>query len=170
MMQNSGPTGSSSRLVEPGLEFLPGPVVHADLAAAPALAAANEDRAAARVEVGLGERERFVDPQAGAPEHDDQPAQPLAVQRVAGGAHDRDDLLDRRRIGRVAHALVARRAAGVEAGHRRWRATAAGGIEHLRHRVLPRTVAMRRRCQLRWWPSRKQQSSEARTLPGPHRP
>ena len=81
MTQNSGPTGSSRRTVEPRLELFPGPVVHADLAAAPALAAADEHRAAARVEVGLGERERFVDAQPGAPEHHDQPAQPPAVRR-----------------------------------------------------------------------------------------
>jgi hypothetical protein len=57
-----------------------------------------------------------VDAQAGAPEHDDQPTEPLAVGAIAGGAHDRDDLLDGRRIGRVAKSLVARRAPGVEAG------------------------------------------------------
>jgi hypothetical protein len=52
-------------------------VVHAELAAAAALAAAYARRAAARVEVGLAECERFVDAQTGAPEHDDQRAQPL---------------------------------------------------------------------------------------------
>ena len=52
-------------------------------------------------------------------------------------AHDGDDLLDRRRIGRVAHALVAWRTPGVESGHRGRRSTAAGGIEqHLRHDAL----------------------------------
>ena len=81
MTQNSGPTGSSRRSVEPRLQLLPGPLVHADLAAAAALAAAHEQRAAAGVEVGLGERERLVDPQPGAPEHDDQAAQPPAVAR-----------------------------------------------------------------------------------------
>jgi hypothetical protein len=81
--------------LEPGRELFPGPVVHADLAAPAALAAADEQRSAARVEVGLGERERLVDAQAGAPEHDDQAAQPAAVDAVAGTAHDGDDLLDR---------------------------------------------------------------------------
>ena len=47
------------------VELLPRPVVHADFAAADALAAADEDRAAAGVEVGLGEGERFVDAQPG---------------------------------------------------------------------------------------------------------
>src|SRR5215216_2673884 len=47
--------------VEPGRELFPGPVVHPDLAAAAALAAPHQQRAAARVEVGLGERERLAD-------------------------------------------------------------------------------------------------------------
>jgi len=47
-----------------------------------------------------------VDPQAGAPEHDDQSAQAIAVSGLAGFAHHGDDLLDPRRIGRVAHPLV----------------------------------------------------------------
>jgi hypothetical protein len=46
--------------------------------------------------------------------HDDQAAQPAAVDAVAGAAHDGHDLLDRRWIRRVAHPLVARRPAGVE--------------------------------------------------------
>ena len=100
------------------LKLLPGPVVHADFAAAAALAAADEDCAAAGVEVGFGERERFVDAQPGAPEHDDQPAQAEAVGRGAGLAHDGDDLLDGRRIGGIAPALVARRSAREEARHR----------------------------------------------------
>ena len=117
-MQNSGPTGSSTRTVSHWLELFPGPVVHADLAAAAALAAADEHCAAAGVEVGLGERERFVDAQPGAPEHDDQPAYPQAVRRGAGLSHDGDDLLDGGWIGGIAAALVARRSAGVEARHR----------------------------------------------------
>src|SRR5919106_3113289 len=71
--------------LEPGRELLPGPVVHADLAAAAALAAAHRQRPAARVQVGFGERERLADAQAGAPEHDDQPAQSAAVSAVPGG-------------------------------------------------------------------------------------
>jgi hypothetical protein len=69
--------------LEPGLELLPHPVVHAHLAAPAALAAPHQQRSAAGVEVGLGERERLADPQAGAPEHDDQAAQPTAVDTVA---------------------------------------------------------------------------------------
>jgi hypothetical protein len=54
----------------------------------------------------LCERERFVDTQAAAPEHDDQRAQAPPVAVLPGEAHDRDDLLDRRRVGRVAHPLI----------------------------------------------------------------
>jgi hypothetical protein len=61
MTQNSGPMGSSRRRWSQGLKFLPAPVVHADLAPAPALAAADQQRAAALVEIGLGKRERFLD-------------------------------------------------------------------------------------------------------------
>jgi hypothetical protein len=72
--------------LEPGLKLLPGPVVHADLAAAAALAAPDKQRPAPRIQVGLGERERLVDAQPGAPQHDDQAAQPAAVDAVAGAA------------------------------------------------------------------------------------
>jgi hypothetical protein len=95
-----------------GLELLPRPVVHSNLAAAATLAASHQQRPAARVQVGLGERERLVDAQPGAPAHDDQPAQPAAVHAVSGAAHDGHDLLDRRRVRGVAHRLVARRPAG----------------------------------------------------------
>jgi hypothetical protein len=52
---------------------------------------------------------------------------------VASEPHDRDDLLDRRRVGWVADALVTRRAPGVVARHGRRRTTPAGGIEHYGH-------------------------------------
>jgi hypothetical protein len=71
-------------------------------------------RPAARIEVGLGERERLTDPQASAPQHNDQATQPAAVDTVTGVAHHSDDLLDRRRIGQVAHPVVARRPRGVK--------------------------------------------------------
>jgi hypothetical protein len=45
---------------EPGLEFVPGPVVHADLTATAALAATHQHRAAPRIEVRLAEWERLV--------------------------------------------------------------------------------------------------------------
>jgi hypothetical protein len=49
--------------LEPWVELLPAPAVHADLAALAALAAAHQDRPAGTVKVALGERERFADPQ-----------------------------------------------------------------------------------------------------------
>jgi hypothetical protein len=64
---------------QPVVELFPGPVVHADFEAAAAFAAADEHCAVAGVEVSLCERERFVDAQPGAPEHDDQPAHTQAV-------------------------------------------------------------------------------------------
>src|SRR3954451_6916889 len=86
----------SDRQLDPGLEpwfeLLPRPVVHAHLTAPAALAAPHQQRPAARIEIGLGERERLADPQASAPEHDDQPAQPVAVDAVTSVAHHADDL------------------------------------------------------------------------------
>jgi hypothetical protein len=40
---------------------VPSPCVHADLAAAPALAAPDQERPAAVIEIAFGERERFLD-------------------------------------------------------------------------------------------------------------
>jgi hypothetical protein len=91
----------------------------------------DEHGPAAFVQIALGERERLVDPQAGAPEHDDQSAQAIAVSGLAGFAHHGDDLLDPRRIGRVADPLVSRRAPGVVAGHRRRRAPTSRPVEIL---------------------------------------
>jgi hypothetical protein len=53
----------------PDRELQPGgrPVVHADLAPASTLATTHQYGAAARVEIGLGERERLADPQPGTP-------------------------------------------------------------------------------------------------------
>jgi hypothetical protein len=120
--------------IEPGLEFIPAPRVHADLAAAPALTAPDQERAAALIEICFRERERLLDAQPGSPQDDDQTAKSPAVRAVAGLAHHRDDLLHLGRIGRIPQAPVARRTAGVESGHRRRRATSAGAIEQrLRH-------------------------------------
>jgi hypothetical protein len=51
----------------PGLDLLPRPAVHPDLATLVALAMAHQHGAATRVEVGLSERERFADPQPCSP-------------------------------------------------------------------------------------------------------
>jgi hypothetical protein len=82
--------------------LFPAPAVHADLAALAALAAANKDCPAATVKIALSQRERLADPQARAPEHDDQAAQSVSGRAVAGCAHDPDDLLGRRWVGGVA--------------------------------------------------------------------
>src|SRR3954452_24531065 len=110
-------------------EAAPGPVVHADLAAATALAAADEQRAAPRIELRLAEGEGLMDPQARAQQHDDQRAQPGGVDPGAGVSHDGDDLRHGGWVGRVALALVAGRAASVEARHGGRRPRAAGRIE-----------------------------------------
>ncbi len=104
--------------LDPWLQLLPCPAVHPDLTAFPAFALAHEDRTANRIKVGLGERERFADPKSGAPQDDDERAEPDPVDIITCGAHDRDDLLDRRRIRRIAQALVVGRATLVEARER----------------------------------------------------
>src|SRR5687768_16819034 len=69
---------------EPGSQLLPAPGIHADLAAATALAVAHEQRPARRVEVALAQRQRLRNAQSAAPEHHDQSAQPVAMAVVAG--------------------------------------------------------------------------------------
>jgi hypothetical protein len=58
-----------------------------------------KQRPAPEVEVVLGERERFVNPQSAAPEHDDHCAQAPAVTVTGGVTHHGDDLLHR--VGRL---------------------------------------------------------------------
>jgi hypothetical protein len=113
------------------------------VAALASLAAPHEDASGGRVEVAFGEIERLADAQPGAPEKDDQRAGAQAVDGGAGVAHDRDDLFDRRRVRRIAAALVTRRTACVMTGHRGRRARAPGRIEQRcsRHTAsLPRRV------------------------------
>jgi hypothetical protein len=108
--------------LEPRVELLPGPAVHPCLAPFAAFPAAHEHGATAAVQVALLEGERFADAQPGTPQQDDQRAKSVSVGTVTNSAHNGNDLLDRRRIGRVLLAFVARRAALVIAGHRRRRA------------------------------------------------
>jgi len=70
MMPNNGPTALEAH-VDPGLQLLPGPLLHADLAAAAVLSAANEQRAAAVAQVALAEDQRLVNPESRSPQHDD---------------------------------------------------------------------------------------------------
>jgi hypothetical protein len=95
----------------------------------PPFAAADEQRAAALIEIGLGERERDLDAQPGSPEDHDQTANPATVRAVSGSGHDGADLLDLRRIGRVAQTLAARRATREKSRHRRRRSATTGTIE-----------------------------------------
>ena len=61
------------------------------------------------------------------------------VRGLAGAAHDRDDLLPRRRIGRISAALVARGTATPVTGHAGRRMGRAGGVEQ--HRTRPSRTA-----------------------------
>jgi hypothetical protein len=56
------------------LQFVPTAGVDADLAPSAALAASDGQRAAASIEIGLGERECFLDAQPGSPQDHDQSA------------------------------------------------------------------------------------------------
>jgi len=47
--------------LEPWVELLPAPAVHADLAALAALAAAHENRATTRVKIAFGQRKRLTE-------------------------------------------------------------------------------------------------------------
>jgi hypothetical protein len=81
--------------LKPRVELLPRPAVHPDLAAFAALPTADEDRAALSIQVALVQGESFTDPQARAPEQDNQRSEPAAIGSLADRAHDGDDLLDR---------------------------------------------------------------------------
>jgi hypothetical protein len=74
MTHNNGPTGSSSRTSSQGWSSAQPQASMPDLASAAALAAADEQRAAALVKIGLGERECFLDAQPGSPQDHNQRA------------------------------------------------------------------------------------------------
>jgi hypothetical protein len=76
------------------------------------------------------QRQCLVDPKPGSPQHRDQPAKPATVQTVADDLHDRDDLRDRRWVGRIPQALVASRTTGMIAGNRRRRAATTGCVKN----------------------------------------
>jgi hypothetical protein len=61
--------------------------------------------------------------------HDDQGVEAMTVAGVPGLTHDRDDLIDRRPVRRVALAPIARRPTGTKPGRGRRRATPAGSIQ-----------------------------------------
>jgi hypothetical protein len=109
MMQKQRTCRQLGPLRGPGAVVFPAPVVHPDLATTAALAAAHEERTAARFEVALVEVERLLDPEPGAPENNDQ-----SPDALAGDPHDGDDLLDPGQVGRIAPPLVGGRAPQVE--------------------------------------------------------
>jgi hypothetical protein len=115
--------------LQPLAEVLPSPGIHADLATSAALPAPDQNAPAGRVQVALGKRQRLIDSQSCAPKQHDQRSSPQSRCAIAGGTHNGDDLLDGRRVGRVAPALVAWRAAAMKAGHGRRRPAATSGIE-----------------------------------------
>src|SRR3982751_434312 len=92
----------------------------------------GEQRPPPRIEVALAQRERLLDTEPGAPEHDDQRPQASAVAIVGSSAHHRDDLLDGRRVGGIELPLVWGRATGVVARHGCGRSPPTGGIERSR--------------------------------------
>jgi hypothetical protein len=67
--------------LQPWVELLPCPAVHANLTALAALPAPDEYAAAGSVQIALLKRERFADSQARAPEHNDEGAEPVASAR-----------------------------------------------------------------------------------------
>src|SRR3954466_13845389 len=102
--------------VKPRLQMFPGPLIHADLAAAAALPAAHEQRASAPVEVKLGSARAAWKRSPARQSTTMKAGNPTSVAAVAGSAHHGDDLLDGRPIYRVAVSLVSWRATGVEPG------------------------------------------------------
>jgi hypothetical protein len=134
MTQEEWADGELEPEVQPRLQLLPAPLVHADLSAASALAAPDEQRAASAVEVGLAQRQRLLDAQPRPPQHDDHTTQPTPLAAIAGCTHNGNDLLDSRGVRRLAKPLVAWRATAVKARHGRRRPTSTGAIEQrLRH-------------------------------------
>jgi hypothetical protein len=71
-----------------------------------------------RGRLDVGERQRFADPAA----------QSVSCRAVAGGAHDPDDLLNRRRIG-VALPLVPRRTTSAVSRHGGQRAASTDAVQ-----------------------------------------
>jgi hypothetical protein len=70
-----------------------------------------------------------LDDLSGAPSRAISTADPVGVRAAAGLAHHRDDLLDPRRVCRVSHPLVRRRAPRTMAGRRGRRSLAACGVQ-----------------------------------------
>ena len=138
--QNSAPTGSvRSDRPATAQVIAPRPGVHPYLPALVPLPGANQHRR--RVADRDRTRSATAPPgsearRATARRSSPHPPNPVPVGRDL--AHNSDDLIDRRRIGRIP-APCSARPARVMAGHRRWRPSPAGDVEQLlrRHRSLP---------------------------------
>jgi hypothetical protein len=144
----NGPTGSSRRWRCHGSIVFPSPIVHPDLASLAPLSVPHEDRPAPGLKIGLCERERLVDPQACTPQDHDERSHPRAVGARPRCAHDRDDLLDSRRVRGVAAALVTGRAPRAVPRHGDRRAPPAGSIKQDRHEFLPSSIASHHTTQI----------------------
>jgi hypothetical protein len=114
--------------LQPRIELVPCPTVHPNFSALAALPTPDKYSATRTVEVALLERERFADPQPGAPKQHNQRSESVTFGAVTDRAHHGHDLFNRRRIGRVLLALVSRWTASVIAGHGPGRAAVAGDI------------------------------------------
>jgi hypothetical protein len=121
--------GQLCGLTRPWLQRFPRPRVDADLAPAVVLSVADQNRPPAPIQIGLGQRQRLMDPQPGATEHHDQAGEPVTVASLLSLAHHRDDLIDARRVSGVPLTLVPRRLARAEPGHRRRPASAPSHID-----------------------------------------
>jgi hypothetical protein len=111
--------------VQPWLDLLPAPAVHADLAPLAALAASHEDRAGAAVKIASARASASL---IRSPARHKTTISARTRSPWALGPADRNDLVDRRRIGGVLSVLVARRVAAVVTGHRGRRAATPGGM------------------------------------------
>ena len=72
--QNSAPTGNAEQKVSHGSSCSHAERSIPDLATPATLAPADQNGPALTVKIGLGQRERFADPESGAPEHHDHAA------------------------------------------------------------------------------------------------
>ena len=115
--------------LEPWIQVVPRPAIHADLATLDSLATTHDDRAAGTVQVALLERQCFVDAQPSAPQQHDQRAEPVAVGAVTNRTHHGHDLLDGRRVSGVLLAFVPGRTASVVTRHGRRRPTVASNVQ-----------------------------------------
>jgi hypothetical protein len=125
--QNSGATGSPSRTALDGSSCSQAHSSIPTRGAGRRCRGTSTDPATA-IQTGLGEGKRLVDAKARAITRRSARAAVVGADR-RGGARDRDNLLDRRRIGGITHTLVAWRTSCTESGHRRRRPATTSSME-----------------------------------------